>query len=232
MPILSISEDFFSITGFDTFRVIHQVVFATSGDHDGNPPEHSLLVSGNFNQARIFRSASADSLPSQYRGITGILVPPLERERGVFKEKRLLAIIDSHIAIFGTVASVEQEIDRHLAGIGPDSSILQRLHRLRDDDDTWCLISARGFNAETRQILERLDSALAKLVEKSRSFQFGIDYGRRVDFEYEINAPSRPALKISRIHQHRHWSDRAPQDRRCLRVSALPYWAIPSYAAR
>ena len=89
-------QDFFAITGSDAFRVIHQVVFTTSAGHDGNPPEHSLLVSGNFDQIRIFRSAIADSPTSQYREIAVMLVPPLERERSVFKEKRLLAVTRRH----------------------------------------------------------------------------------------------------------------------------------------
>ena len=52
-------------------------------------------------------------------------VDPFEREQSNLPDKRLLAIIDSHLAIFGTVSSVEQEIDRYLTAAAPDPFMIR-----------------------------------------------------------------------------------------------------------
>ena len=40
---------------------------------------------------------------------------PFERELGTFKDVRWLAMIDSKVALFRTISSAQQELDRHLA---------------------------------------------------------------------------------------------------------------------
>ncbi len=184
-------EDFLALTGSDSSRVIHEVIFAATGKSGGDPPEHSLLVGGHFTTSRIIRPPGGDSKPAQYRGITVFIVHPLEREREFFKDERLLAIIDSRVAIFGTFASVQHEIDRYLTGAAPDAFITQRLELLRKGDETWCLVSPLKLGSEISQILGRLDPVLGKIVEMGYNFQFGIRYGRRVEFEYAVNVPMR-----------------------------------------
>lgn len=179
--------DFFAITGSDESRVISQVIFTVSRGHDGKPPGHSLLVSGHFDQARLLRVARSDSTVSQYHGASVFVIPPFDRELGFFKETRLLAIIDSHVALFGTEAIVKQELDRHAAGITPDSSILVRLEHLREKDDSWCLLSRSALGKKVSLALSRLDPTLAEMVEKSSAFQFGIRFGRQVELDYQID---------------------------------------------
>jgi hypothetical protein len=185
-------EDFLALTGSDSSRVIGEVIFAAKGKPGVDPVEHSLLVAGHFSTSRIFRSPGGDSKPPQYRGIPVFFVHPLEREREFFKDERLLAIIDSRVAIFGTFASAEQEIDRYLTGAAPDAFLTQRLQLLRKGDETWCLVSPLKLGSEISQFLGRLDPVLGEIVEKGYNFQFGIRYGRRVEFEYVANVPMRP----------------------------------------
>jgi hypothetical protein len=124
-------------------------------------------------------------------------VDPFARERMLFHDKRLLAIIDSHLAMFGTPSSVEQEIDRYLTAAAPDASMMQRLELLSNKNQTWCLVSSLDLGVEIRRMAEKLDPAIGKLIENSQSFQFGIRYGRRFELEYVINAVPSPDAEDS-----------------------------------
>src|SRR5258708_16684502 len=69
-------QDFFAVSGVDTSRSIHQVVFVAASGQKGILSEHSLLVSGHFDRDAIFRfrdnrNAKAES----YRGIPLLVIP-------------------------------------------------------------------------------------------------------------------------------------------------------------
>jgi hypothetical protein len=182
--------DFFAITGSDAARLVRLVIFTASARHDGEPPEHSLIASGRFDQERIFRSAKGGSNKTEYRGVPALVVSPFDRERDRLSEERWFVILGLHLALFGTVASITQEIDRYLDGTPPDSTILQRLARLRDQDDSWCLIAAPALGARGSQAFGVLDPALGDMIRRSRAFQYGIRFGRRVELDYDFNAPT------------------------------------------
>lgn len=76
--------------------------------------------------------------------------------------------------------------------------MMQRLARLRDKDDTWCVISSLEFGVEISRMMEMLDPALGKLLENSHSFQLGIRYGSRFEVEYMVNAASHRTQRTSR----------------------------------
>jgi hypothetical protein len=98
--------DFFAITGSDAARLVRLVIFTASARHDGEPPEHSLIASGRFDQERIFRSAKEGSNKTEYRGVPALVVSPFDRERARLSEERWFVILGLHLALFGTVASV------------------------------------------------------------------------------------------------------------------------------
>jgi hypothetical protein len=184
-------DDFFALSGVDDSRTIHQIIFVAAADRTGNLGEHSLLVSGHFDQSRIFRSAvDGGASIDAYRGTSVLAVKPFAREPGAIKQVRWLAIFEPNVVIFGTIASVQQELDRHLAGSVPDSSLLQRLGRLRREDETWCLLASAARSAEIRNALEAVDPRLAALVQNGGGFQFGIHFGGHVEFEYEVTPSS------------------------------------------
>jgi|SRR5579859_3229462 len=157
--------DFIAITGSDESRTFDQVIFTAASGHNGRPIEHGILVSGHFDHDRIFRNPSGNEAIIQYRGIAILDVSPLERERSFFKHRRWLAVLGSSTAIFGTIASVEVEIDRDLDGSPPDEAILQRLARLQPDDEEWSLLPAIGHGTTVFHQLRLLDPSLADLVE-------------------------------------------------------------------
>lgn len=121
-------RDFISLVGVDDSVVIHQMIFAAGGSDTSQLGEHSLLMSGHFDQERIFKAALENGASvSEFRGIRVLVQQPLARERGTFKDVRWLAVIDSTVALFGTISSVQQELDRHLAGSAVDPSLMQKL---------------------------------------------------------------------------------------------------------
>jgi hypothetical protein len=177
-------EEFFALTGSDPSRIIHQVIFTAASDTHGDLTEHGMLAGGHFDRDQIFRSSHAT--PIQYRGISVLVVPPFERERDVSHRLRWFTVISTDVVLFGTVATVQQELDRHLAGSKSDDSLVQKLSRLRQDDDTWCSLSIPGQSEAILRVLGVLDPELAASMEQGGSFQFGIRTNWRVEFEYEI----------------------------------------------
>jgi hypothetical protein len=183
-------QDFLGLSGVDDARVIHQVILAASITVAGRA-EHSLLASGSFDQARIFTAAVQNGAGvNEYRGIKLLVLQPFARERAVLKEVRWLAILGSSVALFGTTASVQEEMDRYLARNAPDPWLTQRLARLHGDDETWCLVENFVLNGDVQRALSQLDTTLASLTGDGNVFVFGIHLGRRVRFEYEITRAS------------------------------------------
>jgi hypothetical protein len=182
-------DDFIALTGGDPTRVIQQAIMVAVSDDQGVLTEHSLLASGHFDQALIRRSISGASL-THYREIPVLVVKPFAREQAIFNDVRLLAMIDSNVAIFGTITLVKQELDRYLSHSAADPSLVQRLARLRRDDDTWCVLARHEYSDTIGSVLELLDAKLADFLQNGGTFEFGIHYGRRVEFEYEFDTPS------------------------------------------
>jgi hypothetical protein len=126
-----------------------------------------------------------------------LVVQPFARERSEFNEVRWLAIPDSSTLLFGSIPSVQQELDRHLDRIPADPRLVARLARLRRDDNSWCVLSLLTWPSDMRDSLAALNPHLAELLNGD-TLQFGIHYGRHVEFEYEVTtASSRAAVAVS-----------------------------------
>ena len=187
--------DFFALSGVDSTRSIHQVIFAAA-ENAGQLSEHSLLASGNFDRERIYRSAVDNgSSTTHYRGVFVLVVQPFARERGEINEVRWLAIPEPDVLVFGSNVSVQQELDRYLTRSSVDSRLAARLNRLRRDDATWCVLSLPAWSTEIRSALAVINSELAAGLKDGDAFQFGIHYGRHVEFEYEITTNSSAATR-------------------------------------
>lgn len=181
-------DDFFAVTGADTSRVMHQVIFVAAAGSDGNLNEHSLLVSGHFNRDAILRFAENGSGgKDSYRGIPILVVQPLARERSRFKHVRWLAILDSDIAVFGTPASVQRELDRQMAKSEPDALLMERLSRLGRRDETWCLLPVPLPGGAVEKALDRIDPRLGDIAREGASIQYGVHFGRQVEITASSN---------------------------------------------
>jgi hypothetical protein len=188
-------NDFISLAGVDDSMIIRQMIFASGGSDTSESGEHSLLISGHFDQARIFKAAVDNgSSVTEFRGFRVLVQHPFERELGKFKDVRWLAVIDSNVALFGTRFSVQRELDRHLTGSTVDPSLMQKLDRLRRDDATWSILGMFKFDEEIEHALGSLDPILANLVHAGTSFLFGVRYGKKIEVEYEGTVPSSESL--------------------------------------
>lgn len=183
--------DFISLFGADGSRAIEEVIMVGS-DGGGVQAEHSLLASGHFNQGLIYRSAygSVEASAATYRGIPVLVVQPFARERDSFNDVRWLAMMDSKLALFGTIASVQQELDRHLDHSVADPALERRLGHLRRDDATWCIATVPARDSEIEAAFKVLDGRLAELLRPGDTLAFGTHYGRQVEFEYEVGMAS------------------------------------------
>jgi hypothetical protein len=184
-------QDFFALTGVDSARIVHHVIFVAIHGETTQLAEHSMMAHGQFDQARIYKSAvDGGATVFQYRGIPVVEIEPFAREQAEFHDSRWLAIVDSDLLLFGTISSVRQELDRHLDRRAADPLLDHKLSHLRHDDETWCVLSSTSRYPEIQKSLSDLDPKLAELVGTADDFQFGIRYRKQVEFEYEVTPAS------------------------------------------
>lgn len=164
-------SDFYALSGADSNRSIHEVIFAPA-DSAGHLNEHSLLASGNFDRERIYKSAVDNgSTTTRYRGVPVLLVEPFARKHSEFNEPRWLAIPEPAVLLFGSIASVKQELDRYLDRSSADLNLVVRLSRLRPDDATWTVLSPPAWSTEIRSALAVINSELAAGLKDGDAFQ-------------------------------------------------------------
>ena len=192
-------RDFLSLAGVDDSMKIGQMIFAAGGSDARTWGEHSILASGIFNQERIYKSAVQNGATvTEFKGIRVLVQPPFERELGTLKEVRWLAVLESKVALFGTRSSVELELLRYLARSAADPLLMQKVSRLRADNATWSVLGSFDIDNELEQVFGSLDPVLANLIHDRKSFQFGVRYGKKIELEYDVVAPSAaPAQSIS-----------------------------------
>jgi len=174
-------NDFFALTGGDASRRIQSVVFVTGAAPDTDANEHSLLASGKFDRDSIFRYGAAGARRQSYRNVPVLVVPPFERERETFRETRWLAVLDGHIAIFGSIGSVQRELDRWIDRSTSDPLLIGRLQRISGHDDSWCVLLARDRDRITEGVLRRLDGKLGEVAHQGGFLAYGIKFGRKIE---------------------------------------------------
>ncbi len=179
-------DDFRALTGADPTRKIHEAIFVSGSFDENEWGPHALLVQGTFDPPAVLRFADGVKVQRHsYRDIPVLVVQPFERERKYLKEVRWLALLDSHYAVFGTIDTVKQEIDRDLDGSSADPKLINRLSRLSTKDGAWSIVAnARSVGVMSSSI-QLLDPKLGGVVRYAESMQIGIQLGRRARLEYE-----------------------------------------------
>lgn len=134
--------DFQSISGVDPTRLSARTVFVAARSSQGRISEHSLLATGHFDTRHVFKAAIDNAAAeTEYREIPILIVRPLGRDKGILRDLRWLAFIDSQVAIFGTIPMVQEELSRHLASTATDSSLMLQLSHLHLADQSWCVLT-------------------------------------------------------------------------------------------
>jgi hypothetical protein len=186
-------EDFYAITGADTSRRIDNVVLLATAGPAGALSQHSLLVDGHFDAAAIFKSAAQDQATTQtYHGLSILALPALAREADTPHEVRWLAILGSDIAVFGSPASVQQELNRYCDKSEPDPLLIERLGRLGREQDAWSLIPSPRHDDFIPRVLGQLDPRLGAVAHQGESMQYGIHFGKHVEITASANADTQP----------------------------------------
>jgi len=179
--------DLQAIWGVDPTRTIARTVFLAARGSQGLVSEHSLLARGRFDPGHIFKAARENgAIETEYAGIPVLIVRPLDRDKGISRDLRWLAFIDSQIAIFGTIAMVQEELSRYLARSPADESLLGRLSHLHPNDRSWCVLAPTIHNKEiVRRTLAALDPSRRWEDHANKGLIMGVHFGRRVEIEFE-----------------------------------------------
>jgi hypothetical protein len=185
--------DLQSISGVDPTRTIGRTIFVAARGSQGLISEHSLLASGHFDTRHIFKSAMENGASkSEYLGTPLLIIPPLERDKGISDDVRWLAVIDSQIALFGTIPMVREELGRYLARSSADLTLIRRLSHLHATDESWCVLTPTVYNREiVRRTLAALDPGLGRPDHANDGLILGIHFARQVEIEYESIPDSR-----------------------------------------
>jgi hypothetical protein len=186
--------DFESIAGVDPTRMIAAVIVITASGRRGFLSEHSLVASGRFDAGHIFKAAKENgATESEYLGIPILIVPALDRDKGVSDDVRWFAVIHSEIVVFGTIPMVREELSRSLARSPADPSLREDLSRLRLNDQSWCLLSSAVHRRdETRRFLAALDPEPGQADSANDRVIMGIHFGKRIEIEFEAVSDSQP----------------------------------------
>jgi hypothetical protein len=170
-------RDFRGLVGVDDSKAIRQIFLVGRTARPSPRFEHSLIALGRFNVGRVYKAAIQNGArPREYRGVEILELAPFSRDGASVNELRWLAVLGSDLAVFGTTSQVCEELDRYLDHVPPDSILVQKLTRMRRDDDTWCLFANLVEKDEIWQALASLDPHILDLARDDWQFQFGIHY--------------------------------------------------------
>jgi len=194
--------DLQSISGVDPTRTIARTIFVVARSSQGLISEHSLLASGHFDSGHIFKAALENgATETEYLGIPILIIRPLDRDKNISGDLRWLAFIDSQIALFGTIAMVQEELDRYLARSPEDMPLMGKLSHLHEADQSWCVLTPTVFNREiVRRTLATLDPTVGQPDHDDDGLILGIHFGKRIEIEYEtvpgsIDAEAQPKTR-------------------------------------
>jgi hypothetical protein len=213
-------DDFLSLTGADTSRILREVIFVSGGVRDP-VKEHSLLASGVFGRASIFRYADGTRATIEdYRGINVMVVPPLQRERKYFTDLRWLAILESNIAIFGTISSVQCELDRYLDHSQTETMLVERLKYLSKKDATWSVVGTPLPGPHLERIFGRLDRGMGASLSGGGIFEVGFEFGlNQVTVHYQLE----PVLSTGEENPQIDSAQGRPSDSAGTEADFLPH---------
>jgi hypothetical protein len=183
-------DDWQSLTGVDTHRVVDETIWVDASSPQGELWEHALLVAGRFDREHIFHAAQQNGAPtSTYRGVEVLLVKPFTREERQMSDTRWMAILDCQTVVFGTPWLVQKVLDRYVDHEPVNPFLADRLARLHSQLNSWDLIAMPPELFSRHAAVSRLPTSCIDLLgvhimEGANELTLGIHYGSsaRVDF--------------------------------------------------
>jgi hypothetical protein len=183
-------DDWQALTGVDNKRIFEQVIEVASAPGGRDLSEHMLLVAGQFDRDRIFRSLTENGAAAiAYEGIQVVVVKPLARERGDMLDDRWLLILNNRIGIFGTPWLVQQALRRSAEHALPDPILEERLSLLRRDVNSWNILLSSPETARNVSFRQP-HSAWAQLQQDADVMTVAARFGPRIRIDFSIYADS------------------------------------------
>jgi hypothetical protein len=178
-------QDWISLTGVDPSRRVDEVIEVAAPSQRGELTGHLLLLSGRFDQERIYKEAELHGTrSSEFHGVEILSVDPFAREQQEMRDTRSLAILNDQITIFGTPDLVQRALDRYQAHEAVDATLEARIERLRSDINSWDILAMPAAMLARHLRLGNLQDPWSEAVAGTDELILGIHYGStaRVDF--------------------------------------------------
>jgi hypothetical protein len=182
--------DWVALTAVDAHRGTDEVIEVAASSNQGELKERLLLVEGHFDGEHIFHAAEQNgSSKTEYKGQAVLLVKPFPREQQVIADTRWMAILDNHIAIFGTPLLVQKALDRRADHSTTDALLAQRVAQLHPDVNSWNVLAMSSAMFARHVAPEELRVGWTHILDGADELTVGIHYGSttRVDFAAHTN---------------------------------------------
>ncbi len=182
-------QDWISLSGVDPQRRADEIIEVAASFGGQELSQHLVLLAGQFDGELIYRAALANGASvTQYCGQHVLVVKPFAREKGTTAASRWMAVIDDHLAIFGSPGIVRRALDRYRSKSGPDPRLVHCLRDLHKDVESWnvLLMSSPMFARNVES--EQLHAPWTHILDGADEFTFGIHYGStdRIDFAVHV----------------------------------------------
>jgi len=184
-------DDWQALTGADSSRTLEALIEVAAAGPNGSVSEHMLLVAGQFDRERIFRSIQENGTKStEHEGHPVLLIKPLAREVRDMLDTRWLVILDKHIGILGTPWLVKKAMARYAEHAVPDSVLEERLSLLQPDVTSWNVVAVSRLTA--RDILFAQRHTRWEDVQRDADvLTVAARFGSRIRIDFSIEASGR-----------------------------------------
>jgi len=160
-----------AVTGFDPRQDVNELLVATNG---GAGSDVGLaLARGTFNVSAITNAATlAGSATAAYMGITIVETPD---------GKKGFAFLDSTLAIFGDVASVEGAIARQPSSAQHlSSTVVSQINQLSGANDAWVLTTVPPASLQPSGAAPIVPGVNAQTLQQIQQISAGVKFGANV----------------------------------------------------
>lgn len=185
-------KQFVFVTAGDSGRRFDQVIvadFASDTDSLGN---HLLLAQGRFSFAAIASTTPVGEASSgSYKGVPVLIFESLANQSRGF---RWLAVPQSHVALFGSPASVQQALDRYLSNAPGDRAILDRLKNIPQHDAAWSSLTLDSRQVESHLDLHGSGDGIYPCLHHAHEITLGIQPGSsmKIELRTTLNSQNEP----------------------------------------
>jgi hypothetical protein len=183
--------DWLAISGVDSKRSLDEgIEVASASEPGGLLTEHLLLVVGQFDTDRIYKSAELNGAQRNECESQNIeIIQPFTREKEEMQDVRWLVILDNRIGMLGTPALVKQALVRYQTRADVDTDLAQKLSQLPHDVSSWNLLVSPA--TERRNIYMHEGSRWAGLVEEADVLMVGARFGPKVRVDFLLHTNKR-----------------------------------------